>query len=188
MSFPVFFDTCTLFGEAVNDLILRLAEARFFTPYWSKDVLGELHRNLAIRIGEERANRRIHAMTTVFPDAMVTGYETLVEGMTCDPKDRHVLAAADHSPAGTLVTFNLKDFPPSSTEPLHMDVKHPDDFLLDVLDLDPGKVGWICHTALRSYRRYPQTPEDYTHLMLQSGLPNFAAHIYPVLDALDEGE
>ncbi|KAB8289240.1 PIN domain-containing protein [Bifidobacterium ramosum] len=32
MSFPVFFDTCSLFGEIVNDLVLRLAEERFFTP------------------------------------------------------------------------------------------------------------------------------------------------------------
>ncbi|WP_238567062.1 PIN domain-containing protein [Bifidobacterium reuteri] len=35
MSSPVFFDTCVLYGEIVNDLILRLAEERFFTPYWS---------------------------------------------------------------------------------------------------------------------------------------------------------
>lgn len=186
MSFPVFFDTCALYGEVVNDLLLRLAEARFFTPYWSQDVLDELHRNLEPRIGTARADKRIRAMTAVFPDAMVAGYANLIDGMTCDPKDRHVLAAADHSPAQTLVTFNLKDFPPSSTEPLHMEVRHPDDFLLDVLDLDPGRVGMICHAALLSYRKYPQTPEDYARFMQQSGLPRFASQIYPILDALDE--
>jgi len=34
--------------------------------------------------------------------------------MTCDQKDRHVLAAAVRSDAAALVTFNLGDFPHSS--------------------------------------------------------------------------
>lgn len=186
MTFPVFFDTCALYGEMVNDVILRLAEERFFAPYWSEGVLGELRQNLALRIGERRADRRIRAMTGAFPDATVVGYESLIAAMTCDPKDRHVLAAADHSPAQTLVTFNLKDFPKESTNPLHMEVKHPDEFLLDVLDLDPGRVGRICYAALLSYKEYPQTPEDYALLLRQSGLPRFAARIYPILDALSE--
>lgn len=46
MGFPVFFDTCVLFGEVVNDVILSLAEELLFTPYWSGDVLDELERNL----------------------------------------------------------------------------------------------------------------------------------------------
>jgi hypothetical protein len=35
--------------------------------------------------------------------------------MTCDPKDRHVLAAAVRSDAAVLVTFNMDDFPDTST-------------------------------------------------------------------------
>jgi hypothetical protein len=37
-------------------------------------------------------------MRRAFPDAEVRGYENLVETMTCDPKDGHVLAAAVRSP------------------------------------------------------------------------------------------
>lgn len=33
MSFPVFFDTCALFGGLVNDLILRLAEEQALLSY-----------------------------------------------------------------------------------------------------------------------------------------------------------
>ncbi|WP_232513751.1 PIN domain-containing protein [Bifidobacterium choerinum] len=94
MGFPVFFDTCTLYGEMVNDVILRLAEELLFVPYWSSGVLEELERNLAPRIGEGRAKKRIDAMCSAFPDATVTGYDALIEDMTCDDKDRHVLAAA----------------------------------------------------------------------------------------------
>lgn len=61
MSFPVFFDTCTLFGELVNDLILRLAEEHLYAPYWSQQILDELRRNLQLRIGEERSAQRVNA-------------------------------------------------------------------------------------------------------------------------------
>lgn len=62
MGFPVFFDTCVLSGEVVNDVIPRLAEELLFTPYWSGDVLAELERNLTSRIGKERTQRRICAI------------------------------------------------------------------------------------------------------------------------------
>ena len=186
MSFPVFFDTCALYGELVADLILRLAEERFYTPYWSTGVLEELERNLAERIGAARAARRVHAMNSAFPDAAVTGYDALVAGMTCDEKDRHVLAAAVHSPARTLVMFNLKDFPESSVAYLPMELKTPDEFLLDVFDLSPGRATLVCYEALRSYERYPQTPEDYAYMLQRSGVPDFAEEIYPGLAALSE--
>ena len=48
--------------------------------------------------------KRISTMTTYFPDAMIDGYESLIPTMTCDPKDRHVLAAAVRGGAEVLVT------------------------------------------------------------------------------------
>ena len=52
-------------------------------------------------------------MTAAFPAASVVGYEPLIDSMTCDPGDRHVLAAAVHAKAGAIVTFNDVDFPQS---------------------------------------------------------------------------
>jgi predicted nucleic acid-binding protein len=77
-------------------------------------------------------------MRRAFPDAEVRGYENLVERMTCDSKDRHVLAAAVRSGAAVLVTFNTDDFPGTSTAAYDITVVHPDDFLLDQLDLYTG--------------------------------------------------
>lgn len=186
MGFPVFFDTCTLYGEMVNDVILRLAEEPLFVPYWSSGVLEELERNLAPRIGEGRAKKRIDAMCSAFPDATVTGYDALIEDMTCDDKDRHVLAAAAYSPAETLVTFNLKDFPSQSVQDVGVELRHPDDFLQDVLDLDPGRVSRACYAALLSNRLYPQTPVDYADMLSRSALPNFANSLLPLLETLHE--
>lgn len=184
MSHISFHTDLWLFGELVNDLILRLAKEHLYAPYWSQQILDELRRKLQLRIGEERSAQRVNAMTAAFPEALVIGYESLIKNMTCDEKDRHVLAAADYSPAQTLVTFNTKDFPETSTQPLRIEVKRPDDFFLDVLDLDPGRVARVCHTALLSYKRYPQTPEDYADMLRKSGVPEFVNCLYPILDAL----
>ncbi len=89
-----------------NDLLLRLAEVGAYRPLWSADVLEELRRNLD-RTG---AAGRGAQMRRAFPDAEVTGYQDLIATMTCDPKDRHVLAAAIRADAAVLVTFNIRDF------------------------------------------------------------------------------
>jgi hypothetical protein len=118
MSFPVFLDTCVLYPVTLADLILRIAEAGVFRPHWSADILDELTRNLADipGVGPESAAWRVDAMVAAFPDASVTGYESLVDGMSCREKARHVLAAAVHSDCQVIVTFNLKDFPPESLD------------------------------------------------------------------------
>lgn len=55
-------------------------------------------------------------MEQAFPDASVTGYAGLTDKLRCDPKDRHVLAAAIVGGCQVIVTFNTKDFPPESVE------------------------------------------------------------------------
>lgn len=79
-------------------------------------------------------------MNRAFPDAMVAGYEDLVDGMECDQKDRHVMAAAVHSECQVVVTYNLKDFPAEVMARHQLEAVHPDTFLLDQLDLYPQAV------------------------------------------------
>ncbi|WP_210415863.1 PIN domain-containing protein [Humibacter ginsenosidimutans] len=140
MTFPAFFDTNVLFGAILNDVVLRMCARGLFRPLWSPGVLEELRRSL-IKHGAapDSVARRIEAMTASFPDALVTGYEPLLAEMTCDSKDRHVLAAAVHAKAEVLVTFNVRDFPPESIASHDLEIVHPDNFLLDQLDLYPGR-------------------------------------------------
>lgn len=174
MSFPVFFDTCVLYGGSLNDLMLRLADEEAFAPLWSADVLDELHRNLADRIGDDGARRRVSAMRDAFPEAEVTGYEELVSAMTCDPKDRHVLAAAVRGGAGALITFNLGDFPPESIAPYALSVVHPDDFLLNEIDLHPAQVRRAIVGQIRDSRRPRLTISALLGTLGRSGVPRFA--------------
>ena len=53
----VVLDTCVLFPNYLRDTLLRLAEAELYKPLWSGDILDELLRNVAERIGETKARR-----------------------------------------------------------------------------------------------------------------------------------
>jgi predicted nucleic acid-binding protein len=162
MAFPAFLDTNVLYGAALNDTLLRIAEQGAFKPHWSPDVLEELRRNLVSAAGltADQVEHRIAHMEQAFPDARVTGYEGLVDGLRCDPKDRHVLAAAARGVCQVIVTFNTKDFPPESVVDLGISVVHPDDFLLDQLDLYPRLVQQALTAQAAASRRpelsYPQ--------------------------------
>lgn len=119
----VLVDTCVLLKSYLCDTLLSVAEEGAFRPLWSDHILTELRRNLVKAAAKQEAvEHRLTQMTTYFPDARVTGYESLLGSMTNDPKDRHVLAAAVAGRADVLVTENLKDFPPVSVAHLGITV------------------------------------------------------------------
>lgn len=116
-------------------------------------------------------------MEGCFPDACVTNYESLASMMTCDPNDRHILAAAVASPAYTLVTFNLKDFPESSYRPYQIEIKDPDCFLCDLLDLHHSEVATIAWDLMNSYKKPPVDINEYLGILRRSALPQFSQEI-----------
>jgi len=176
-AFPAFLDTCTLFGAYLCDTLLRLAEARTYRPLWSAGVLDELSRNLAEKrnLPPEAIAYRIGEMRRAFPDAEVRGYEALTETMTCDPKDRHVLAAAVRADAEVLVTINVDDFPAESAAPYDITIVHPDDFLLDQLDLYPGVTIAALRAQASAYKEPAMTVEDLLGRLAAAGVPRFAS-------------
>lgn len=118
MAFSVVLDTCVLYPAHLRDTLLRLAECGLYRALWSDDIVEELRRNLVEDgVGAGSVDRLLGEMARAFPDAAVTGYRSLIDGLTCDPKDRHVLAAAVRSDAGVIVTHNTGDFPSGSVEP-----------------------------------------------------------------------
>jgi predicted nucleic acid-binding protein len=179
MAFPAFLDTCAIYGSYVADTLLRIAEAGAFRPLWSAEVLSELERALMKNAGltEQRARHRTTTMRKAFPEAEIFGSDSLVDAMTCDTKDRHVLAAAVIANAEVLVTFNLKDFPPESTDPYDIQVIHPDEFLLDQLDLYPGLVVRSLHEQVDAYRNPAMTVEDLLAHLTAAGLAGFALEV-----------
>ncbi|WP_406147098.1 putative toxin-antitoxin system toxin component, PIN family [Streptomyces sp. NBC_01012] len=168
-------DTCVLFPNYLRDTLLRLAEAELYEPLWSPDILDELTRNVAERIGELKAKRLVDAMAATFPDSLVSGYGALVTQMVNDPKDRHVLAAAVRGQAQSVVTLNVKDFPPESSDPHEIEVRCPDDFLLDLLDLAPAEMTSVLRAQVANYRREPRDLHGLLDRLDAGGAPQFAA-------------
>ncbi|WP_250292283.1 PIN domain-containing protein [Frankia sp. CiP1_Cm_nod1] len=178
MTFPALLDACVLYPAYLCDTLLRLAEAEAYRPLWSADILDELRRNVVdAGVPADRVDRRINHMRRYFPDATVTGYEHLIDGMTNDPKDRHVLAAAVRTGAEVMVTFNLRDFPETTLKPYDIAAIHPDEFLLDQLDLYPGRTLEVLEQQAASYRREPTTVAALLPLLERTGLPQFAAEV-----------
>lgn len=105
---------------------------------------------------------------------MVTGYDDLVSTMTNDEKDRHVLAAAVRGGAEVLVTFNMKDFPAYSVEPFDLEVVHPDDFLLDQLDLYHAPTLRALVELVEGYDSPTMTIDDFLLALIRAGVPKFA--------------
>jgi hypothetical protein len=97
--------------------------------------------------------------------------------MECDAKDRHVLAAAVHAHADTLVTFNTKDFPPHSMAPYPVVLTTPDHFLLDLLDLAPRLVLGSLNDQAAGHKREPKTLAGLLTVLARSGVPSFADEV-----------
>lgn len=170
-------DTCVLFKPLVCDALLSIAEENAFRPLWSRDILDELRGSL-VRAGvvPESVEHRIAQMRTHFPGADVDGYEDLIRGMTNDPKDRHVLAAAVRGNAEAIVTENVRDFPASAVECYDIAVMDQDEFFLDLYDLDPAAVTRGLTRQVSRYRRDPRSVEDLLIALgnCGNGCPQFA--------------
>ena len=186
----VVLDTCVMLPQALNNLLLTLADSELFRPVWTADLLDEVERNLSgERFGTspQQAARRVQQMRRAFPlaEEESRGYRELIPAMTNDPKDRHVLAAAVRSGAGVIVTATLPDFPPAALDPFDVEAIHPDEFLCDLLDLDPEAVIESMHVLLDRNMLPPRTVGDLLE-SLERLTPQFVNAVRALLVARGE--
>lgn len=119
-------------------------------------------------------------MNGAVEDCIVTCYEPLIETVILpDPDDRHVVAAAVHAKSDAIVTFNLKDFPASDLDPLHLEAIHPDDFITFQIDLCEAAVLTAASNVCRRLRKPPKTGKQYLDALLSCGLPKAVAALRP---------
>jgi len=182
--FSVLLDANVLVPNALRDTLLRIAEADFYRPLWSQDILAETRRTvlrLRPNINPTRLDAMFACMNEAFNDALVTGYESLIEGMTNDMDDRHVLAAAVAGRADVIVTNNLKDFPQAAVDPLHIEVLGPDRFLCLQYDLAPSSVVDIIKTQSAETGRSAGKPivsmNELLECLSRGGAPRFVEHL-----------
>ena len=170
-------DACVLVPNALCDTLLRLAEAGFYRPLWSVQILGEVEDALLIirpDLIPDRVRRRLDLMSSTFQDANVSGWEAVAAGLDLpDSNDRHVLAAAVVGGAQAIVTFNLRDFPASALEGRGIEARHPDEFLLDQLDLFPSRLVEVLVDQAAELRAPTTDVAGVLNHLARCGVPGF---------------
>ena len=177
--FTAFVDACSLVGVLKRNLLLTLVEADFFRLRWSATVLDEVEKAIAGILAskahsapEEEAARQRARMEAAFEDAMVSDFDAFLpacNGMP-DPNDAHVLAAAVKTQAATIVTDNLKDFPPRLLAPLNLEARSTDSFIADTIALDTGRAVAAIRQMRERFKRPEITAERLLIIMEAEGL------------------
>jgi predicted nucleic acid-binding protein len=118
MAFVVLYDSNVLYPNTVRDLLIRLAQHGIVQAKWTEQILDEVQEALRRNgVGDDEKRTELRRrMNAAVRDCLVTGYESLVEGLKLpDPDDRHVLAAAIKAGAQVIVTDNRKDSRPTTS-------------------------------------------------------------------------
>ncbi|MEZ4432468.1 MAG: PIN domain-containing protein [bacterium] len=188
MGFTVVYDACVLYPAPLRDLLVRLAITDIVTARWTDAILDECFRSiLEVRtdLTLDRLARTRTLMNRAVRDVLVTDYESLIHGLDLpDPDDRHVVAAAIRAGAQAIVTMNLKDFPASALKPLNLEALHPDEFVLDLLDLAPGVVLRVVDDQVRALKNPPHQLHEVLDKLQANGLVRTTARLR-VLFGLD---
>ncbi|WP_276678497.1 PIN domain-containing protein [Thalassolituus oleivorans] len=182
-NFTVIYDANVLYPAPLRSLLVYLATTGLFRARWTEEIHHEWIRNLLIKrpdLSVAQLNSVKEQMNLAVPDSLVTGYQRITAGLTLpDPDDRHVLAAALKANAELIITANLKDFPDAALKEFNISAQHPDEFILDLLDLNQEAV-LNCLKAARTHYRNPQlSVSDYLDCLQRQGLVKTTEYLSP---------
>lgn len=172
--FPVVLDANVLYGVLTTDILLTTAGRRLYRAHWTDEIIDEAKRNVLRKrpdLDSLAVGRRFAAMNNAMPEARLDAPPAeLVDIMTNDVADRHVLATAVIVKAELIVTENTKHFPRSACAPYGIETRTLDAFLTDLVSLNPAEV-WesINEMALRR-KNPPQTVASIANV-LESYMP-----------------
>lgn len=180
-----FCDANVLYPSLLRDLLIRLDIEGLCRLRWSDEVNEEWINALVRDRGLPRAplDQTRQLMDAAVPHARVTDYQHLMPGLNLpDPDDRHVLAAALHSGAPSLITFNLNDFPVTALPGTTLAVVHPDGWLAPVLAQHPQATARVLRWLVAPFKKPPLTTGDVAAALIQLQLPQSAAVLQGLLD------
>lgn len=177
-TFTAFIDANVFYGARLRSLVLFVAQTKIFRARWSEQVHDEWVRNLIKKRPELKPENLAGTrakMNAAVPDCIVTGYEPLIGCIELpDPNDRHVVAAAIMTRANVIVTFNERDFPADVLEGFRLHTKHPDEFLIEALNLAPSLFVGAVREDFRHYVDPQLAYADYLESLAKAGVPQIA--------------
>ena len=181
--FTCVLDTNVIYPIEIRDLLLWFAFSELYTPKWSTHIFDEWIAVMRRKeVSEEIIDKRIANVNLAFPDAMVSNYAPLIEGLELpDPKDRHVLAAAIKTNANVIVTNNVKHFPEEYLSLFGLAAKQADDFITDIIDLNPDIAVEAFRRLVSNRTNPPLTELEILDRYRKIGLVNSADYLHSLI-------
>ncbi len=160
---------------------MRLASKDLIQAKWTDMIHEEWIRNVLSNrpdLKRSQLERTRKLMNEHTRDSLVKGFERLIPTLNLpDQDDCHVLAAAIHSGATTIVTFNLDDFPDRILKTKGIKAQHPENFILRLLDIDAQAV---CEAAMEhraSLKNPPVSLPSFLDTLKKQGIPKTVARL-----------
>lgn len=176
--FVILIDANVLYPFRVRDVLLRFSEAGLFRARWSTQILEEWvgHLLQAKPHLADSIKSQVMAIKRTFPEALVTGYEPLIERLQLpDEDDRHVLAAAIQCGAQHIITENLKDFPAEALEQFDISAISADSFLVSTFELYPREAMAALRLMREEYKNPAMTKSEFLLDLIGQGLVKTAS-------------
>jgi len=167
-------DANVLYPAGIRDILLQPAVYDLYRPKWSPDIFREWMR-------ADRRNREDHNpikvrrtqkdLESFFFDALIVGYELLIDDLDLpDKDDRHVLAAAIYGDCDFIITKNIGDFPAELLEPYGIEALSPDEFLVMLSEIYPHDIIDSVRAVLEKLKNPVYNVDTYLAMRLQDGL------------------
>lgn len=181
--FTCIIDANVLYPTYLRDIIFQFAIEGLFTIKWSEKIFDECEKALLKKgIESKKVKRLKNNIHHAFPDALVSSYESLIKKVDLpDLNDRHVLAAAIKTNANVIVTFNLKDFPDEVLSQYNLKAIHPDDFLVDIIDLNSKTATEAFRELVLNYKKPPLDKYEVLEILRNNDLKQTADFLHSQL-------
>ena len=173
-------DANVLYPNTLRNLLLSLASDGLYHVKWTTEITQEWSRNLVADRPDiaSKIDRLVELVNLSVQDCLVEGYEYIIPTIELpDLNDRHIVAAAVVGHADAIVTFNLKDFPAELIDKFGVDVQHPDDFLMNQLQLRQFDALEVMRKVRGRYRNPQLSAKEFIELVSRNGLPQTAQYL-----------
>ncbi|OJS97978.1 PIN domain-containing protein [Marinobacter nauticus] len=182
--YTVVYDACVMYPAPLRSFLMYLALTGIYRARWTEQIHDEWIRNLLHKrpdLDSEKLQRTRELMNANVPGSVVSGYESLIGGLSLpDPDDRHVVAAAIQTRAEAIITFNLKDFPSEYLAQYNLQAIHPDEFIADQYDLHASAVIEAARNHRGGLKNPPFDSDQYLDFLLNQGLPQTVSRLRPL--------
>ncbi|TRU80234.1 MAG: PIN domain-containing protein [Microcystis novacekii Mn_MB_F_20050700_S1] len=163
--------------SALRNIIGRWVSC--FNPTYVHLIFNSTH---LLNITSIKALNLVETMKAAFPEAMIEVPSGLIELMTNDLKDRHVLATAVMAKANLILTNNFPDFSLSALETWGIKAQSPDTFLSHLFDEYPEEIKFSLNRQVKKYKNPQKTLAELLEFLdKKANLSNFCQKITKIL-------